>query len=48
MGLITQDNRAISISDFALGKDTLLLSGFTGTEHISDLYAFTIDVFSEN
>ena len=48
MGQITQDDRTISISDFALGKDTFLLSRFSGTETISDLFEFTIDVFSEN
>jgi len=48
MGQITQDDRTISISDFALGKDTLLLARFSGTETISDLFEFTIDVFSEN
>ena len=48
MGQVTQDNRSISISDFALGKDTLLLSSFTGAEHVSDLYSFTVELFSEN
>jgi type VI secretion system secreted protein VgrG len=48
MGQITQDNRSISISDFSLGKDTLLLSAFTGSETISDLFQFNIEVLSEN
>ena len=48
MGQITQDNRSISISDFSLGKDTLLLTGFNGTETISDLFSFKIEVLSEN
>ena len=48
MGQITQDSRTISISDFSLGKDTLLLTSFMGTEHVSDLFEFQIDVFSEN
>jgi len=48
MGQITQDNRTISISDFSLGKDTLLLTGFNGTETISDLFQFEIEVLSEN
>ncbi len=48
MGNITQDNRTISISDFSLGKDTLLLAGFTGKEYISDLFQFKIDILSEN
>jgi len=44
----TQDNRSISISDFGLGKDTFLLSSFTGKEYISDLFHFEIIVLSEN
>lgn len=48
MGQITQDNRTISISDFSLGKDTLLLAAFNGKESISDLFQFKIEVLSEN
>jgi len=48
MGQITQDNRSISISDFSLGKDTLLLTAFNGSETISDLFHFNIKVLSEN
>ncbi len=48
MGQITQDNRTISISDFSLGKDTLLLAAFSGTESISDTFEFKVEVLSEN
>lgn len=45
---LSQDNRFISISDFSLGKDTFLLSEFSGTELISGLFHFHAEVFSEN
>lgn len=45
---ITQDTRFIAISDFSLGTDTFLLTGFVGSEFISDLFEFQIDVISEN
>ncbi|HEY8941195.1 MAG TPA: type VI secretion system tip protein TssI/VgrG [Cellvibrio sp.] len=48
MSQLSQDNRLLSISDFSLGKDTFLLTGFSGTENISDLFSFTITVISEN
>ncbi len=48
MDQITQVNRTISISDFSLGKDTLLLTEFNGTEFISDLFQFEVEVLSEN
>lgn len=48
MGQITQENRSISISDFELGVDTLLLTQFNGTESLSGLYHYSIDVLSEN
>ena len=44
MSSLSQDNRTISIGDFSLGKDTFLLTGFEGSEHISDLFEFQIDV----
>jgi type VI secretion system secreted protein VgrG len=43
----TQTNRRIAIST-PLGKDTLLLRGFTGTEAISQLFHFDLDLLSEN
>lgn len=45
---ITQEERYISISDFSLGTDTFLLTGFEGSEYISDLFEFNIEVISEN
>lgn len=47
-GLLTQDNRLISIGDFSLGKDTFLLTAFEGSERISGLFEFQIEVLSEN
>ncbi|MGA1870938.1 MAG: type VI secretion system Vgr family protein [bacterium] len=43
----TQENRLIAI-DTPLGKDTLLLSGFSGTEGISRLFSFELTLLSEN
>src|SRR5271168_380801 len=31
-----------------LGEDTLLLSGFSGTETISELFSFDLDVLADN
>ena len=47
MSSLTQENRYIAISDFSLGKDTLLLTEFEGAEYISDLFEFQITVLSE-
>ncbi len=43
----TQANRRIAIST-PLGKDVLILRGFTGTEAISQLFHFDLDLLSEN
>ena len=43
----TQTNRRIAIST-PLGKDALLLRGFTGREGISQLFHFDLDLLSEN
>ncbi len=43
----TQANRRIAIST-PLGQDTLLLRGFTGSEAISQLFHFDLDLLSEN
>ena len=48
MSQLSQDNRLISISDFALGKDTFLLTSFEGNEYLSSPFAFEIKVLSEN
>lgn len=47
MSALTQDSRLISINS-PLGKDALLLTAFEGTEHISDLFEFHIEVLSTN
>ncbi len=43
----TQDNRLIAI-ETPLGKDVLLLQSFSGQEGISRLFAFALDLLSEN
>jgi type VI secretion system secreted protein VgrG len=43
----TQVNRRIAIAT-PLGKDVLMLRGFTGTEAISQLFHFDLDLVSEN
>lgn len=47
MSEITQDQRLIAIST-PLPKDELLLSSFEGTEQISELFNFQIEVLSKN
>ncbi len=44
---LTQDDRLLSISS-PLGKDELLLAGFEGTESLSGLFEFKVDVLSKN
>ena len=48
MTKLSQANRLLSISDFSLGKDTFLLTVFSGSETISDLFHFHVEVLSEN
>ena len=43
----TQDNRPIRVTT-GLGKDALLLERFTGDEHVSSPFRFTLDMLSEN
>ena len=47
MSELTQDQRLISIST-PLGTDELLLTSFEGTEYISNLFEFEIEVLSSN
>ncbi len=47
MSNYTQEGRLFKI-DTPLGKDVLLLRGFTGTERISRLFSFSLDLLSEN
>ena len=48
MSNISQKNHQMSISDFGLGTDVFLLSLFSGSEYISDLFEFEIIVLSED
>jgi len=43
----TQKNRSISITT-PLGEDVLLLTGISGSEHISELFEFGIETLSED
>src|SRR6185369_2937843 len=43
----TQQNRAMEVTT-PLGKDKLLLAGFTGHEAISRLFSFQLELFAEN
>jgi type VI secretion system secreted protein VgrG len=47
MSAYSQDKRPIRVQT-ALGKDELLLSAFTGTEGVSQPFAYTLDLVSEN
>ncbi|VAW59619.1 VgrG protein [hydrothermal vent metagenome] len=47
MSQITQKNRTISLTA-PLGDDELLLSSMSGTEYISELFEFQLEVLSEN
>ncbi len=47
MATYTQDNRQIQITT-PLGKDELLLTGFTGQEGVSRLFSFDLRMLSEN
>jgi type VI secretion system secreted protein VgrG len=46
MATFTQDNRYLAVTT-PLGKDVLLLEGFSGTEKMSGLFAFTLDLLTE-
>jgi type VI secretion system secreted protein VgrG len=43
----TQDNRPIRVTT-SLGKDALLLDRFSGEEHVSSPFRFTLEMLSEN
>ncbi|VAW66591.1 VgrG protein [hydrothermal vent metagenome] len=47
MSNLTQDQRLISIAT-PLDKDELLLTSFEGTDYVSDLFEFQIEVLSSN
>lgn len=46
MGQLTQEHRLISVTDFGLGKDTFVITGLDGSEHISELFEFQLDLLS--
>ncbi len=48
MGQLTQEHRLISITDFSLEKDTFVIMSLHGSEYISDLFEFELEVLSEN
>ena len=47
MGEFTQENRRLQI-DTPLGKDVVIITGFTGTEAISRPFGFQLDLIAEN
>lgn len=47
MGQLTQEHRLLSITDFSLGKDALVVTAFQGSEYVSGLFEFQIEVLSE-
>ena len=47
MSHISQDNRLLSIES-PLGKDELLLVSCTGSEYISDIFEYQLDLLSSN
>ena len=47
MASFTQDKRPLRVST-GLGKDALLLERFTGEEHVSTPFRFTLEMLSEN
>lgn len=48
MGRLTQENRFISITDFSLGADTFVITSLRGTEYISGLFEFELELYSDN
>ena len=47
MGEFTQENRRLQV-DTPLGKDVVVITGLTGTEAISRLFSFQLDLIAEN
>lgn len=48
MGRLTQEHRFISITDFALGKDAFIITSLQGSEYISGLFEFELELYSDN
>lgn len=48
MGRLTQEHRFISITDFSLGVDTFVITSLQGSEYISGLFEFELELYSDN
>lgn len=48
MGRLTQEHRFISITDFSLGADTFVITSLQGSEYISGLFEFELELYSDN
>jgi type VI secretion system secreted protein VgrG len=48
MGKYSQEDRVFQVSVPSLGKDVLLLEGFSGAEHVSGPFEFTLQMHSED
>ena len=44
MASFTQDNHPLRVTTPGLGKDALLLERFTGEEHVSSPFRFTLEI----
>jgi type VI secretion system secreted protein VgrG len=47
MGKYSQEDRVFQVKVPSLGEDVLLLEGFSGEEHVSEPFQFTLDMVSE-
>lgn len=48
MGQYSQEDRVFRVAVPSLGEDVLLLEGFSGHEHVSEPFEFTLEMVSEN
>ncbi len=48
MNRLTQENRFITISDFSLGTDTFVITSLQGSEFISGIFEFELELYSDN
>ncbi len=44
---LSQTNRLLQVTT-PLGENTLVVTGFRGTEHLSRLFSFELDLIAEN
>lgn len=47
MSRLSQENRFLTITDFSLGEDTFIVTSFSGSEYVSDLFEFEVELLSE-